>query len=82
MKALDIEQANLKGCLSAAQGEPIVLTQGGAPIALIVRVDGMDEEQIEFGSSADFWKMIQARRRETMITQEELERRLAGSDDK
>jgi antitoxin (DNA-binding transcriptional repressor) of toxin-antitoxin stability system len=47
MRSFDVDQANLKTFISAAQGEPIVLTQSGAPIAIIERVDGMDQEQIE-----------------------------------
>ena len=72
MKSLDIGHADLPNCVSAAQSEPIVVTQSGEPVAVIVGVSGMDEEQIELGTSSEFWRMIEARRRERIITRHEL----------
>jgi antitoxin (DNA-binding transcriptional repressor) of toxin-antitoxin stability system len=72
MKSLDVGQIDLAGCVSAAQNEPIVVTQAGTPIALILGVSGLDAEQIELGSSAEFWNMIQARRQQPTISRNDL----------
>lgn len=79
MKTLDVGQTDLAGCVSAAQDEPIVVTQAGAPIAVILGVNGMDTEQIELGTSAEFWTMIQARRTQPTISKSDLVNRIASS---
>jgi antitoxin (DNA-binding transcriptional repressor) of toxin-antitoxin stability system len=78
MKSFDVAQTSLDSCVTAAQSEPIMLTQHGEPIALIVGVDGLDEEQIELGASSDFWTLIKARRTQPTISRQELERRLGA----
>ena len=78
MKAFELEHANLNDCISAAQNEPVVITRVGTPVALIVPVNGLDAEQIELGTSSEFWKLIQARRAEPTISREELENRIAA----
>ena len=80
MKTLDVGQADLSSCVLDAQSEPIVLTRAGIPIALILGVDGMDREQVELGTSAEFWSMIQDRRRQPTLNRAELESRLNSSD--
>ena len=47
-----------------AQQEKVILTRNGHPIALIVSVDGMDEEQIRLSSDPEFWKLIEESRRQ------------------
>ena len=54
MKVIDIGQTTLEGCVTDAQHERVVLTRGGKPIALIVGVAGMDEEQLQLGSNEKF----------------------------
>lgn len=61
MKTIDLDQTNLDECVQGAQNERIVITRGGRPVALVVSVDGMDEEQLELGSSDAFWKLIEGR---------------------
>ncbi|MCI0332908.1 MAG: hypothetical protein L0228_06760, partial [Planctomycetes bacterium] len=78
MKTFDIGQADLTNCITAAQSEPIVVTQSGEPIALIVGVAGMDDEQIALGTSSEFWRMIQARRGQPTMSRSELEKRLSS----
>jgi antitoxin (DNA-binding transcriptional repressor) of toxin-antitoxin stability system len=78
MNTVDIGQADIANCISAAQSQPIVVTQDGEPIALIVGVAGMDEEQISLGTSAEFWRMIQQRRGQPTISRSELENHLAS----
>jgi antitoxin (DNA-binding transcriptional repressor) of toxin-antitoxin stability system len=65
--------------VAEAQQERVILTRDGHPIALLVAIEGMDEEQIRLSSSPEFWKLIEERRREKTISREELERRLDQS---
>ena len=54
----------------------MILTRNGHPIALVVSVDGMDEEQIRLSSDPEFWELMEERRHQKTISREELERRL------
>lgn len=76
MKVIDIGQTTLEGCVTDAQHERIVLTREGKPIALIVGVAGMDEEQLQLGSSEKFWTLIEGRRAQKTMSRVELEQRL------
>ncbi len=76
MKTISLEQTTLDTCIEQAQQDRVVVTRDGRPVALIVGIEGMDEEQIELGSSSAFWTLIQARREQKTINREELERRL------
>ena len=80
MNTVDVGHAQLDDCLAQSQRGPVVLTRQGVPIAAIVSLDGLDEEQIELGFSSEFWKLIESRRQQPTLTQQELERRLAASD--
>jgi antitoxin (DNA-binding transcriptional repressor) of toxin-antitoxin stability system len=80
MNTVDVDHARLDDCLAKSQSEPVVLTRAGVPIAAIVSLNGLDEEQIELGLSSEFWNLIESRRQQQTITQQELERRLAASD--
>jgi hypothetical protein len=71
-----MEDATLDRCVDEAQQERLILTRNGHPIALLVGVEGMDQEQIELGSSPEFWQLIEERRKQKTISREELERRL------
>ena len=77
MKTVSMEDATLDRCIAEAQQEKVILTRNGHPVALIVSVDGMDEEQIRLSSDPEFWKLMEERRRQKTISREELERRLA-----
>lgn len=76
MKTLEIGQATLDGWVASARSERIILTRDGRPVALVVGIEGMDEEQIELGSSTKFWKLITERRKEKPISRAALERRI------
>ena len=76
MKTIDLDQTNLAECVQAAQCERIVITRGGKPVALIVGVNGLDEEQLELGSSDEFWRLIQTRRQQPTVTRQQLDQRL------
>ena len=76
MKTVPLEDATLDLVVAESQEDRVILTRGGHPIALVVGVDGLDEEQIRLGSSPAFWKLIDERRGQRTISREELERRL------
>jgi hypothetical protein len=71
-----MEDATLDRCIAEAQEERVILTRNGHPVALVVGVEGMDEEQIRLSSSPEFWRLIQVSRKQKTISREELERRL------
>ncbi|MGE0131100.1 MAG: hypothetical protein AB7U82_23730 [Blastocatellales bacterium] len=76
MKLISLEQAILDICVRDAQRERVVITQEGKPVALIVGVEGLDEEQLELGISDKFWKLIAERRNQSTISRAELEREI------
>jgi antitoxin (DNA-binding transcriptional repressor) of toxin-antitoxin stability system len=78
MKTVDIQETNLDACVSDAQSERVVIMRGGNPVALMVGVQGLDEEQIELGASDKFWKLISDRRKEPTIDRLALEKGLGG----
>ena len=79
MTTVDIRQFDLNNCISASQIEPVVLTRKGAPVALIVGIDGLDEEQVTLGASAEFWKLIHDRRKEPTLSRQQLNERIASN---
>jgi hypothetical protein len=54
LKTLGIEETTLDACLAEARHGRVLLTRDGRPIAPVVSVDGMDEEQIRLASSPEF----------------------------
>ena len=78
MKTVDIQHTNLDACIADAQSDRVVVTRGGSPVALVVGVQGLDEEQVELGASDEFWKLISERRKEKMTDRDTLERTLDG----
>jgi len=79
MKMVGVEQAKLNVCIDDAQRERIIITRNGHPVALIIGVEGLDEEQLQFGSSEKFWKLIEQRRKKKTITRIELEKGLVST---
>jgi hypothetical protein len=78
MKTVDIQQTNLDACVIDAQSDRVVIMRGGSPVALVVGVEGLDEEQIELGASDEFWKQISERRKEPTVDRSALEKKLNG----
>jgi antitoxin (DNA-binding transcriptional repressor) of toxin-antitoxin stability system len=76
MKLVNLEQAIMDICVKDAQHERIVITSKGKPVALIIGVEGMDEEQLELGASDKFWNLITERRNQETISRAELEREI------
>ncbi len=76
MKVINLERATLDSCFSDSQSERVVITREGKPVALIVGVEGLDEEQIELGTSDRFCKLIATRRSQRAMSRAELEQRV------
>lgn len=74
MKMVNLEQTTLDICVDEAQNEHIIITRKGKPVALIVGLEGLDEEQLRLGSSAKFWELIAQRRQEETMARAALEK--------
>ncbi len=76
MIKMEAGKTTVDSLIDQAQSERVVIMRKGKPVALIVGIEGMDEEQLELGSSDEFWKLIAERRKEKTITRAELEERI------
>ena len=81
MKTLEIERATLDACVREAQGERVLVTRDGRPVAMVVGLAGLDEDQLQLGASDQFWQLITARRKQRTVTRGELERLAGGAAD-
>ncbi len=79
MIKMDLRQATLDTCVNDAQHERIVLTRNGKPVALVIGVEGMDEEQLQLGSSDKFWRLMAERRAQKTMTRAQLEQSIKGA---
>jgi hypothetical protein len=82
MKEITLEQFSQapQESLDAAQYERLLVTRDGKPFALVVGVDGKDEEDLRLEASADFWKMIEERRREPTVALEAVKAELMAEE--
>ncbi len=78
MKTVDIRETTLDACVLDAQQDRVVVTRGGNPVALVVGIEGLDEEQARLGGSDEFWKLIAARREEPTMDRSALEQKMDG----
>ena len=78
MKTLGMEQTTLDVCVRESQGDRVLVTRDGRPVAMVVGLADLDEDQLQLGASDKFWKLITARRKQPTVTRVELER-LAGA---
>lgn len=76
MIKIDLKQAVLDTCVNNAQRERIMITRNGKPVVLIIGVEGMDEEQLQLGSSNKFWRLIAERRAQKTLRRAQLEQRI------
>ncbi len=81
MKTIGIEQATLDTCLRDAQRGRVVITRDGIPVALIVGLEGLDEEQVRLGTSDTFWRLIAERRRQGTLDRAALEQEVGRRSD-
>lgn len=76
MKVVGVNDATLEQCVRLAGRDRVIITRNGVPIAVLVRVKGLDMEQLELGYSDRFWTLIRHRRGQGLIKRRELEKRL------
>jgi antitoxin (DNA-binding transcriptional repressor) of toxin-antitoxin stability system len=76
MKTISLEQATLDICVSDAQRESVIITHNGKPVALIIGVEGIDEELLQLGASNKFWTLITERRKQKTISRAQLEQNI------
>jgi len=76
MKTVDIHETNLDACVVDAQSDRVVIMRGGNPVAIVVGVQGLDEEQAQLGASDEFWKLISDRRKEPTLDRSALEKKM------
>ena len=68
MKRIALEQLpqEIAELIVSAQRERVVVTRDGQPYALLVGVEGKDEEDLQLEFSPEFWRMIEESRRSTV----------------
>jgi len=71
-------QKRIRESMELSQKEGVVVTRHGRPAAVLIGVEGQDWEDLVFQTSADFWKMIERRRKQKTIPLAEVRRRLAS----
>ena len=76
MKVIDLEEATLETCLVEAQQQRVVIRRGGRPVAYLVGLEGMDQEQLQRAGDERFWSLIAERRAQPTIGRAELEQGL------
>ncbi len=76
MVTMSLQQTTLDMCISEAQRDKVIITQNDKPVAVIIGVAGMDEEQLQLSTSDKFWKLMAERREQKTIGRAELEQRL------
>ncbi len=80
MKTIALEQATFDVCLDDAQRERVMITRAGKPVALLIGLEGFDEEQLELGYSDKFWQLIEQRRKQKNMSRAELEKQLESAE--
>jgi hypothetical protein len=63
IKTIGLEETPFDQNIDFAQQERVLVTRDGKPVAVIVGVGGLDQEQLELAGSAKFWELIDQRRK-------------------
>lgn len=79
MKTMALEQTTFAVCVDDAQHERVMITRAGKPVAMLIGLEGLDEEQLELGYSDKFWQLIEQRRRQRTMSRVELEKQLESA---
>jgi prevent-host-death family protein len=68
-------KAHLSRFVDKAQHERILITRRGQPAALVIGVEGHDIDRIVLGSDAEFWNVIEERRKQrATLTSDDIRR--------
>ena len=79
MKTIGVEKTTLDVCIENARSERVVVTRNGKPVALIVGVEGMDEDQLRLSSDGRFWNFISDRRKQRTVNRQQLEQMISSA---
>jgi prevent-host-death family protein len=81
MKTVALREAkqSLSGFVAHAQRERVLITKHGKPAALVIGVEGQDIEDVLLSQDPDFWKLIEARRKQPTLSMAEVRARLGGT---
>ena len=82
MKEATIEQLtnDVSGILSAAQRERVLVTSDGRPVAVVVGIANKDAEDLQLETSPEFWRMIEQRRRASLVKLTDVESQLLADE--
>ena len=69
MKEVKLEQlgGNVEQLVPPSSTERVVLTRAGKPVAIVTGVGNLDDEDLSYIQSPDFWKLIAERRKQPRI---------------
>lgn len=78
MKTVNVRelQKRIKEYIGVSQKDRVVLTRHGKPSAVLVGVEGADWETVVLETNAEFWGLIQKRRKQKTISLLEMKTRL------
>ena len=82
MKTINVRalQQHVRDCVKASQRDRLVVTRHGIPTALIIGVEGTDWETLTLQTNLSFWRMIEKRRLEQIISLESMRKRVDAKD--
>lgn len=73
------ERATLLSVVQDAQNERVIITRDGKPVAIVIGIEGLDEEQLQLGTSEKFWSLITQRRAQKTLNRAELEKKVRAA---
>jgi len=78
MKTVALREAkqSLSGFVAHAQRERVLITKHGKPAALVIGVEGRDIEDVLLSQDPEFWKLVEARRRQPTLSIADVRARL------
>ena len=78
MKQVEIENlgVDVNQIVPPSLADRVILTKGGKPVAIVTGIGNLDDEDLGYIQSADFWKMIAERRKQSRISLDEAFARL------
>lgn len=80
MKLVSVREAksHFSACLDESQKKGVVVMNHGRPKSVVIGVEGHDLEDIMLMLDPNFWKMIEARRKQPRTPLDEFEKELAA----
>ena len=78
MREIKLEQlaGDVEDIVPSSSSDRVVLTRNGKPVAIVTGVSNLDEEDLGYIESPEFWKLIAERRKQSRISLNEAFTRL------